>query len=299
LEWEDSQVRAEFLTPSIYKFMQTISRTFVLLLLFATLTTPSYAQDIEVYDPIEPVNRGIFWFNDQVDVYFLEPVAKGYKYVTPKFFRTGVSNFFGNLRYPSLLVSDLVQLKFDQAATHTGRFLINSTLGLAGLFDVAEEFGLEKHEEDFGTALGYHGVAAGPYLVIPILGPSNVRDGIGRIVDLLLDPFFYLSYTDMETRTANSLTYGSYALRLINTRAEMIEGVESAKEGSVDYYLFIQGAYTQHRRNLIYDNNPPRAEGENEEEEDLYDSDIQDIPLDAEPTAEQPADDGTSAVAPN
>lgn len=216
----------------------------------------------EISDPIEPVNRGIFWFNDKLDVYLLEPVARGYTDIMPERAQKGVSNFFENLRYPKYLVSDIVQFKFTQALEHTGRFVINSTVGIVGLIDVAKEFGLEKHEEDFGIALAYHGVGSGPYLVLPILGPSNLRDGFGKLVDSFLDPISALTYTNVDDSTKVPIIIGAKTLELIDTRAGLIEAVETAKKSSLDYYLFVQGAYYQHRRGVLYDGNPPDDEDE-------------------------------------
>jgi phospholipid-binding lipoprotein MlaA len=216
----------------------------------------------EPYDPIEPVNRGIFWFNDELDIYVFEPMARLYKNNMPDFVQTGVGNFFLNLRYPSYLVSDIIQGKFSQALDHTGRFVVNSTIGVVGLIDVAEDMGLPDHEEDFALALAYHGVPAGPYLVIPFLGPSNVRDGIGLIVDGFLNPISWIGYTNTSTSTKLAVTSTAIGVKFIHTRAGLIQAIEAAKESSVDYYLFLQGAYYQHRHGLLTDG----ADEEDEEE---------------------------------
>lgn len=213
----------------------------------------AFGESEEPYDPIEPVNRGIFWFNDELDIYVFEPIAKFYKDNMPRPIQTGVGNFFNNLRYPSYLVSDVIQGKFSQAVDHTGRFLINSTLGVVGVMDVATDMGLPDHEEDFALALAYHGVPAGPYLVLPLLGPSNVRDGIGLIVDGFLNPISWIGYTNASTSTKVALTSSLVAVKYIHTRAGLIQAVEAAKESSVDYYLFLQGAYYQHRHGLLTD----------------------------------------------
>lgn len=211
------------------------------------------AQPEEPYDPIEPVNRAIFDFNDAVDVHVLEPVARAYRDNVPDPIQTGVGNFFSNLRYPSYLVSDVFQGKFEQALEHTGRFVVNSTVGLVGLIDVAKDIGLPDHEEDFGIALAYDGVPAGPYLVLPILGPSNVRDGVGRIVDAFLDPIGWVGYSSLSAGSKVAITASTLGLKLIHTRAGLLQAVEAAKEGSVDYYLFMQGAYYQYRHGLVTD----------------------------------------------
>ncbi len=243
---------------------------FLTVLLFAsTLLRFQPALAEEIYDPWENFNRAIFWFNDQLDIYFLEPVARGYAYITPDFVETGVSNFFSNLRYPSFLVSDIVQLKFEQAGVHTGRFLLNSTVGLGGLIDVAKHVGLEPHEEDFGIALGYHGVPHGPYLVLPIFGPSSVRDAIGRGVDAFLDPLYYLGALISPDEAQLAATLGTRFVEAVDTRAGLLEAVELGKKSALDFYLFSQSAYYQHRLGLVYDGEPPEEEEWIDEEENL------------------------------
>lgn len=245
-------------------------------LLFVLLFVPliaAVAED-EVSDPFEGVNRGIFWFNDKLDVNLLEPVSRGYDYVMPQFAKDGVSNFYENVRYPSYLFSDIVQLKFGQAAEHTGRFLINTTVGLGGLIDVAKHFGLERHYEDFGTALAHNDIGPGPYIVLPFLGPSNVRDGVGRIVDNFLDPIGWIAFSTADNSDATLITAGSTALNVINTRAGLIEAVEAAKEASVDYYLFMQSAYYQNRNGVIYDKSSDDIFAEDEEFGDEFDDDF-------------------------
>jgi len=218
----------------------------------------SVDSDDEVWDPIEPVNRGIFWFNDRLDRNLLEPIAEGYDYIFPGFVKKGVKNFFINLRYPQYLLSDLIQFKFDQAGVHTGRFILNTTLGVGGLNDIAENtFGLEHHYEDFGTALGYHGVGEGPYLMLPLLGPSNVRDTIGEVVDGAVNPVAILGYTDLDEDTVFAVDAGLRVLNIVNTRARLIEAVKTARESSVDYYLFVRSAFHQRRQGDIFDGAPP------------------------------------------
>ena len=229
----------------------------VLTAAITVFSSTAFAQTEEIYDPLEDVNRSIFWFNDTLDVNVLEPVAKGYKEYVPSFMRTGINNFFLNLRYPSYLVSDLIQGKITQAGEHTGRFLINSTIGMAGLIDVAKDLGLPDHEEDFGTALAYHGVPAGPYLMLPLLGPSNVRDGVGRIVDGFLDPIGWVGYSNLSSSTKLIIAASALGVRTIHTRAGLIQAIETGKESSVDYYLFVQSAYYQYREGLVYDGMPP------------------------------------------
>lgn len=215
-------------------------------------TGPQEADTIE--DPLEGFNRAMFSFNDTVDVYLLEPVAQGYDWIMPQAVQTGVTNVFENLGYPRYLVSSLIQGKFSQALDHTGRFLINSTVGLAGLVDVAQYVDLPKHEEDIGLALAYHGVPSGPYLVLPFFGPSNFRDTIGLVVDTALDPVFWVTSSNkIDSSDRFWISTGTTGLRVINTRARLLDAVEAAKESSLDYYLFVQGAYYQYREGLLYD----------------------------------------------
>lgn len=212
----------------------------------------SESANTEIWDPAEPVNRAIFSVNDKVDVYVLEPVAKGYDAITPDPVQRSIGNFFQNLGYPSYLVSDLVQLKFDQAATHTGRFLVNSTVGLLGFFDVADSWGMHHRQEDFGLALARHGVPAGPYVVLPFYGPSNVRDTFGRVVDFFLDPLAAVAYVGgMSYHTRYAIGFGAGAFRVVDDRAGVIDAVDSAKGASLDYYSFVQSAYYQYRKGLL------------------------------------------------
>lgn len=264
----------------------------ITLLLFSALMlfAPVGVMAEEIDDPIEPFNRSIFWFNDTLDVYALEPIARNYDEYTPDTIQTGVHNFFANLRFPSYLVSDLVQFKFTQAAEHTGRFLLNTTVGLFGLIDVAKHVGLEDHREDFGLALAYHGVPPGPYIVLPFWGPSNLRDGIGQVVDFFLDPVVILGLSDVDAGTRDKITYPASTVRLVDTRAGLLEAVEAAKSSSVDYYLFLQSAYYQYRRGLLYDGNPPEEAGENLDDDPFGDK-LEVTPFgDGEPPAHQEAE---------
>lgn len=208
----------------------------------------------QIEDPFEGFNRAMFSFNDTLDIYLMEPVARGYDYVVPNIVQDGVSNVFENLGYPRYLVSSLVQGKFSQAMRHTGRFAINSTVGLAGIVDVAQHVGLQKHEEDFGLAMAHYNLPAGPYLVLPILGPTNFRDGVGTIVDTALDPLYWINYTDkINSSDRFWISSGATVLKFVNRRADLLDAVETAKESSLDYYLFIQGAYYQYRAGILED----------------------------------------------
>jgi len=209
----------------------------------------AYEEDIT--DPFEGFNRGVFWFNDKVDRIFLEPVAREYESKLPICFRHSVSNFFTNLKYPTHLVSTLISRDFDGMMTFTGRFLLNSTIGIAGLIDVAGSIGLEAPDTDIGAALGGCGVPAGPYIMLPFLGPTNFRDGLGRGVESVIDPISIATYNASSATTAFYVNAGSGAVKGVSTRAQLLEAVEAGREASLDYYLFVQSAYYQYRHAMI------------------------------------------------
>ena len=202
-------------------------------------------------DPLEPVNRVIYHVNDGLDNLLLKPAAIAYKGLLPQFVRTGVTNFFSNLYDILTALNNLLQGKLGNAASDAGRVVVNSTLGLAGLLDIATEIGLEKHNEDFGQTLGYWGLPDGPYLQLPLFGPSSFRDGVGRFVDVKLDPVYWIWHNDVRTR--NSL----WGLHLVNTRANLLDSTKILDEAALDPYEFQRDAYLQRRRNLVYDGNPP------------------------------------------
>lgn len=201
-------------------------------------------------DPIEGFNRAMFAFNEGLDSAVIRPVAKGYEFVAPSFVRTGVSNFFGNIADVAIAVNNLLQGKATEAASDAGRFLINSTVGVLGLFDVATQFGLEKHEEDFGQTFGRWGMDTGAYVVLPLFGPRDVRDGVGLVLDMAVDPVGHVD--DVGAR--NSLA----ALRLVNDRALLLPADKIIDEAALDKYSYLRDAYLQRRRNLVYDGRPPK-----------------------------------------
>jgi phospholipid-binding lipoprotein MlaA len=201
-------------------------------------------------DPFESFNRASFKFNEKLDDVVLKPVAQGYSKVTPEFVRSGVSNAFENVGDILTAVNNLLQGKAGDAAADTGRVLINSTLGIFGLWDVATPMGLEKHHEDFGQTLGKWGVGSGPYIVVPLLGPGTIRDGIGRFADA---PLGYWSNID-HIPTRNSL----FALDGINVRASYLGAGETLDTAALDKYNFLRDAYLQRRLRMIYDGKPPQ-----------------------------------------
>lgn len=203
----------------------------------------------EVADPLEPVNRAIFQFNEKVDEIVLKPVAEGYRRVTPAPVQTGVHNFYQNLEEPIVVVNAALQGKFQQAASDSARFFFNSTFGVVGLFDVATSMGHPKHREDFGQTFGVWGFGEGWYLVLPFLGPSTVRDASGRLLDNQLD---LVSQHD-EVRERNA----AVALRLVDTRAQLLDATRVRDAAALDPYLHTREAYRQHRWSRIHDGNPP------------------------------------------
>jgi len=207
----------------------------------ATGTNPS--------DPFEPVNRGIYQFNEGLDKAILKPIAQGYRFVVPQFVRGSISNFFSNINDVVVMLNNVLQGKFTTAYSDFGRIAMNSTLGIVGLFDIASEAGIEKHDEDFGQTLGYYGVQDGPYLVLPLWGPSTVRDTAGRLVDYYLDPVTYVR----PLRARNS----AWAVRIVSRRAELLDASSVLETAALDQYEFVRDAYLQRRRSLIYDGNPP------------------------------------------
>ncbi|TMB20171.1 MAG: VacJ family lipoprotein [Deltaproteobacteria bacterium] len=225
----------------------------------AAVRRASAAEDVGTErDPLECVNRKIFWFNDKVDVYVLAPVARGWEKVSPHCVRTSVSNFFGNLRFPIVTVNDLLQGKVKDGASDVGRFGVNTTVGVLGLFDPASGWGLVKHDEDFGQTLGVWGVPPGAYLVLPLLGPSDPRDAAGFAVDYALSvtPFFI----------DEAILWGAQVADTVNARSFVLKQVEDAKASAFDYYVFVRNAYLQRRRALVRD----LAETSAEESEELY-----------------------------
>lgn len=218
-------------------------------------------------DPLEGINRGIYKFNDVTDRYALKPVAKAYKAVAPQPVRTGISNFFSNLGTLTTIVNDLLQLKFAQAFTDAGRFVINTTFGIAGFIDVASMDKIEKHNEDFGQTLGHWGVGPGPYLVIPILGPSTVRDAGGLAFDTVTsDPITYLHNTG-QIRAHNQVRL----VQLLDKRTQLLDATDLVDNASIDPYAFMRDAYLQRRAILVQDGLVPKELLQDEFEEDAPD----------------------------
>ena len=204
-------------------------------------------------DPFESYNRAMYAFNDSVDKAVIRPVAQTYKDYMPNLLQTGISNFFDNLGDLNVMVNNLLQFKIKNAVSDFGRILWNSTVGIFGLIDVASHMGLQKHDEDFGQTFAVWGIPDGPYIVLPLLGPSTARDTVGWVGDIYVDPLFTLEED-------GTIYWGLIALRFIETRADLLSASRILEQAAIDPYIFVRDAYLQHRRNQIYDGNPPQEE---------------------------------------
>lgn len=210
----------------------------------------STGEERDPRDPFEPFNRGVYRFNDEFDNWIAKPVATGYKKVVHQEIRTRVGNFFSNIQDLMIGVNNFLQGKFEQGVNDWARFAFNSTFGLLGIHDVASDMGLEKHNEDFGQTFGRWGVGPGPYLMLPFLSSSSVRDGIGTAFDYTVSPA-------SEIRPIN-LRNTLYGLYLVNTRADLLDASRLLEEAALDRYVFQRDAYLQRRQSLVYDGSPPR-----------------------------------------
>jgi phospholipid-binding lipoprotein MlaA len=204
------------------------------------------------HDPLEPFNRGVYQFNDAVDVAVIKPVAIAYQDVVPQPVRLGVGNFFNNLQDAWSFVNNTLQFKGQAAADSLARFGVNTFIGLGGVLDVASDFNIERHTNDFGHTLGSWGVGPGPYVVIPIFGPSTVRDTLARVVDIKGD----LSALVSNVPLRNTAT----AVRLVDRRAVLLQATSMLEEAALDKYTFTRDSYLQRRRSVIYDGNPPEED---------------------------------------
>jgi phospholipid-binding lipoprotein MlaA len=247
----------------------------LLLCLFGCAAAPAKK---DPRDPWERMNRTTFNFNNAVDHAVLRPVARGYQKITPGFVRTGVSNFLDNLGYPLVIVNDLLQFRLTPFAHDTGRFLMNTTLGIAGFLDPASEAGLEKNENDFGLTFGRWGIPKGPYFVIPLLGPSDVRDGLGKI------PTAYLAPQNF----ANSwqLQWSIWVIQVVDTRYRLLPA-DPTIESAYDPYLFLKNAYLQRRDFLLSQGSNQPTENESDAEK-LLDEATKDEEQESTPNESKP-----------
>lgn len=234
--------------------MQKSTFIFIFCLTFAlsgcvTNRTPKWFGFYEKPDPLESYNRAMTRFNLKLDKHVIRPVAVGYQNSIPAGMHNSIGNFFSNLTEPTVIVNDVLQAKFEQALADSWRFALNTTIGVLGFFDISTRLGMEKHYEDFGQTFAVWGLKEGPYFVIPVLGPSNIRDGLGLITQL--------SYTEprqwIDDRT---IRYSLFGLDLIDRRSQLLGPDELVTEDN-DPYLLLRESYRQKRENLIYDGEPP------------------------------------------
>lgn len=232
--------------------MKTVSwqvwAIFVGLLVCLSAVAEDSAQNPE--DPWEGLNRKVFTFNDTVDRMVLTPVTRGYQAVVPDAVETGIHNFFSNLGDVGVATNNLLQFKFAEAGSDTGRILVNTTLGLLGWFDVASQLGLTKHDEDFGQTLGYWGIGTGPYLVLPFFGPSNLRDAPGLLADITL---WANSFPELTATEETALI----SLNVINERSQYLKLEERSEGLGHERYVFFRDAYLDNREFLVRDGQIP------------------------------------------
>jgi phospholipid-binding lipoprotein MlaA len=195
-------------------------------------------------DPWESWNRGVYRINDKVDRAVVKPVARTYVRAVPAPARTGVSNFFANLHTTTVMINDALQGKFGAAANDLARLVVNTTVGFGGLLDPASQMGLDKNDEDFGQTLGHWGVPPGPFVEIPVLGPSDTRDGSGRVVDIFTGPTHYIDN--------NWVSYGLYGVSALDARANLLS-LDDTLQKVFDPYAFVRDAYLQRRAYLVSD----------------------------------------------
>jgi len=244
---------------SITKYTQVIFKWAAAAAVLALAQGCATGPNANPADPLEPFNRTIFSFNDKVDVAVVQPVASAYREVTPKLIRTGVTNFFGNIRDVWSVVNSALQAKPQQALENLFRVTSNTVFGVAGLFDVASELKIPRHSADFGQTLGHWGVPAGPYLVLPVLGPSTFRDTVGTVVDF--NGNLLTKSNDVGFRNTVS------AVGIVNARANLLDAGDMLEQAALDKYSFARQVYIQRRNSMI---NPADAnESETQERYDL------------------------------
>lgn len=233
-------------------------------------------------DPLQAYNRVMFAFNERADQYALKPVAKAYRFITPKPVQFVVGNFFSNLGDLWTGFNNLLQGKGKAAASDTARFFVNSTLGFLGFADVATEMGLEKHNEDFGQTLGWWGVPSGPYFVIPLLGPSTIRDAASRPVDTYGQPYMWQDGHD-------ALKWSLWTVDKVHTRASLLDAEGALNDAALDKYTLMRDGWLARRRNQVYDGDPP-------DEDDAADP-YGDDPYADDPYADDPTQDESDSGA--
>ena len=220
-------------------------------LIVASILISGCATGPNSHDPLEPMNRKIYKFNETLDQIIVRPAAKAYTSFVPSLVRTGVRNVFTNLGVINTTFNDLLQLKIRNVPVGIARFTSNLILGVGGMFDVATEMGIPYYQEDFGQTLGYWGFDSGPYIVLPLLGPSSVRDSLSKPVDFYLDPASHVS--DDPTR------WGITGLRIVDTRSKYLNSESMLSNSALDEYSFVRDSWLQRREHQIRDGAPKKV----------------------------------------
>ncbi|NVJ96702.1 MAG: VacJ family lipoprotein [Alphaproteobacteria bacterium] len=252
--------------PATFQMRKFFALSFMLITAACTSTSQTGGPDATVSDPLEPMNRAVFAFNKAADTAVITPLAKAYTTVVPKAPRQGVSNLMRNLREPWVFVNDILQFKFKRAGTTLGRFLVNTVAGVGGLFKVSEKMGIKYHSEDFGQTLATWGLGDGPYIVLPFLGPSNLRDTAGLTTYIFLDPTTKALKEIDQSGNFFDLALIRTGIDAWDTRVQYDEVLRELYLED-DPYVFARTVYWQTRRYEIHDGNPPSTQ----EEEDLFD----------------------------
>ncbi len=230
----------------MHKVVKKLSLLTLLIIGSMSISNIGYSSD---NDPLEPMNRAIFGFNEIVDDNILEPVAKGYRYVTPDPVERSVSNFFNNLGEINTIINSALQMKIDKTITSSSRLAINSTVGVLGLFDVATSLGIQREREDFGQTLGFYGISSGPYLVLPFFGPSSFRDAPGFYADVMMEKSISPVYTELHHEERQAI----HATNVIDTRANLLKATKILDTAAKDKYIFLRESYLQRRAKLVTD----------------------------------------------
>ena len=230
----------------MHKVVKKLSLLTLLIIGSMSISNNGYSSD---NDPLEPMNRVIFGFNEIVDDNILEPVAKGYRYVTPDPVERSVSNFFNNLGEINTIINSALQMKIDKTITSSSRLAINSTVGVFGLFDVATSLGIQREREDFGQTLGFYGISSGPYLVLPFFGPSSFRDAPGFYADVMMEKSISPVYTELHHEERQTIQ----ATNVIDTRANLLKATKILDTAAKDKYIFLRESYLQRRAKLVTD----------------------------------------------
>lgn len=226
-----------------------LTRSILLLFLLAVLSGCATPHSTQTNDPLQSYNRAMYQFNDTLDTVLLKPIAKGYDAIMLDPLSHAISNIFSNLNDITVVLNDLLQFKFSQAGSDMHRLLVNSTVGVGGIFDVASLSGIEKHHEDFGQTLGHWGVGPGAYIVLPFFGPSTLRDTVGLVGDSVTDAARYIGHVPTRNET--------FGTRVVDQRAGLFKAEKVLDAAALDEYSYVRDGYLQRRQSLVFDGNAP------------------------------------------